>query len=394
MGTASYYPFRLYALSTNYSNGLGTGKVELEEVNPHLRGGRVENHLGNPPPSSPDRDSNLDLPVLSSRAQHDKRVLSLRTSPSLIKQHGVHLTEIRTSISPSSAAELNTTSALANYATEAGHNDVFKCTACQDVPEIWHDVSAATTITGPSGRADANYVSTCKFCRTVIVETNSEYTKDDSENFKTIIVFDCRGLEPVDVQFKDGWSIVSESNKTFENCNIKDGDWVEFDEKLKLPVTLYDMKAKFVKVCAEFLVPYLWDHTQHGLPVPPTPSCHAQPTAHGLVMPGALGCVARLLTLVSDSCPCASAVHEPLALGSGLVESKIGSLQKCIKACLRIITGELKSPLGHGNAPRSFFPPVRLADGDCRSSCRFSSLLMCQCIQVQAFRVVWVVIIL
>nr|CAD7399406.1 unnamed protein product [Timema cristinae] len=58
------------------------GKVELEEVNPHLRGGRVENHLGKPPP--------------------------------------VHPTEIRTSISPSSAVELNTTSALANYATEAG----------------------------------------------------------------------------------------------------------------------------------------------------------------------------------------------------------------------------------------------------------------------------------
>nr|CAD7606139.1 unnamed protein product [Timema genevievae] len=33
----------------------------------------------------------------------------------------VHLTEIRTSISPSSAVELNTTSALANYATEADH---------------------------------------------------------------------------------------------------------------------------------------------------------------------------------------------------------------------------------------------------------------------------------
>nr|CAD7414057.1 unnamed protein product [Timema poppensis] len=49
------------------------GKVELEEVNPHLRGGRVENHLGNPP---------------------------------------VHLTEIRTSISPSSAVKLNTTNSL------------------------------------------------------------------------------------------------------------------------------------------------------------------------------------------------------------------------------------------------------------------------------------------
>nr|CAD7428475.1 unnamed protein product [Timema monikensis] len=54
------------------------GKVELEEVNPHLRGGRVENHLGKTTPSSPDRDSNLDLPVLSSRAQHDKCVSQLR----------------------------------------------------------------------------------------------------------------------------------------------------------------------------------------------------------------------------------------------------------------------------------------------------------------------------
>nr|CAD7404752.1 unnamed protein product [Timema cristinae] len=55
----------------------GIGKVELEEVNPHLRGGRVENHLGKTTPSSPDRDSNLDLPVLSSRAQHVKRVSQL-----------------------------------------------------------------------------------------------------------------------------------------------------------------------------------------------------------------------------------------------------------------------------------------------------------------------------
>nr|CAD7408130.1 unnamed protein product [Timema poppensis] len=60
-------------------------EVELEEVNPHLRGGRVENDLGKtPPPSSP-----------------------------------VHPTEIRTLISSSSVVELNTTSALANYATEA-----------------------------------------------------------------------------------------------------------------------------------------------------------------------------------------------------------------------------------------------------------------------------------
>nr|CAD7399211.1 unnamed protein product [Timema cristinae] len=49
-------------------------RVELEALNPYFRGGRVGNHLGKTTPSSPDQDSNLNLPVLSSRAQHDKRV--------------------------------------------------------------------------------------------------------------------------------------------------------------------------------------------------------------------------------------------------------------------------------------------------------------------------------
>ncbi|CAG2062345.1 unnamed protein product, partial [Timema podura] len=49
-----------------------------EEVNPNLRGGRVENHLGKTTPSSPDQDSNLDLPDLGGLAQHDWRVSQLR----------------------------------------------------------------------------------------------------------------------------------------------------------------------------------------------------------------------------------------------------------------------------------------------------------------------------
>nr|CAD7570997.1 unnamed protein product [Timema californicum] len=59
---------------TNYANGLGIGKVELEDVNPHLSGGRLENHLGKTTPSYP--------------------------------------IEIRTSIAPTSAVELNTNLAL------------------------------------------------------------------------------------------------------------------------------------------------------------------------------------------------------------------------------------------------------------------------------------------
>nr|CAD7425788.1 unnamed protein product [Timema monikensis] len=80
--TASYYPFGLYALSTNYANGLGIGKVD--------RGSE---------PAFAWRESGKPF-----RKNHPP----------------VHQTEIRTSISPSSAVGLNTTSALANYATEEG----------------------------------------------------------------------------------------------------------------------------------------------------------------------------------------------------------------------------------------------------------------------------------
>nr|CAD7423350.1 unnamed protein product [Timema monikensis] len=84
LASRSYWPqiqrFRVQspAIPEMFCEEVGIGKVELEKVNPHLRGGRVENHLGKSTP--------------------------------------VHPTEIRTSISPSSAVRLNTTSALANYA--------------------------------------------------------------------------------------------------------------------------------------------------------------------------------------------------------------------------------------------------------------------------------------
>nr|CAD7259022.1 unnamed protein product [Timema shepardi] len=82
-----------------------------EEVNPHLRGGRVENHLGKTNPVHPTEIRTSISPFSA---------VELNTTSALANYatEAVHPTEIRTSISPFSAVELNTTSALANYATE------------------------------------------------------------------------------------------------------------------------------------------------------------------------------------------------------------------------------------------------------------------------------------
>nr|CAD7263801.1 unnamed protein product [Timema shepardi] len=67
-----------------FSLGLAIG-VELEEVNPHLRGGIVENDLGKPTLISADRDSNLDLPILGSQAQYDKHLRAIHRNQTAIE---------------------------------------------------------------------------------------------------------------------------------------------------------------------------------------------------------------------------------------------------------------------------------------------------------------------
>uniref|UniRef100_A0A7R9FHM4 oleoyl-[acyl-carrier-protein] hydrolase n=1 Tax=Timema tahoe TaxID=61484 RepID=A0A7R9FHM4_9NEOP len=70
LGKGDQLQFNLISRLLNMETNKELGRLNLEEVNPHLRGGRVENHLGKTTPSSPDRDSNLDLPVLGGLTQH------------------------------------------------------------------------------------------------------------------------------------------------------------------------------------------------------------------------------------------------------------------------------------------------------------------------------------
>nr|CAD7447530.1 unnamed protein product [Timema bartmani] len=79
--TTGFYAGSLYTVAkpgSLGSSGSPQDWLNLEKVNLHLRGRRVENHLGKTTPSSPDRDSNLNLLVLCGLAQHDWRVIQLR----------------------------------------------------------------------------------------------------------------------------------------------------------------------------------------------------------------------------------------------------------------------------------------------------------------------------
>ncbi|CAG2058457.1 unnamed protein product [Timema podura] len=95
----------------------GNKLLHLDEVYPHLYGRRLDNQFGNTTLSTTDRNLNLNLPVTISLVYCENDIVDHVATKE--KPPPVHPTKIRTSISPSSAVELNTTSALANYATEA-----------------------------------------------------------------------------------------------------------------------------------------------------------------------------------------------------------------------------------------------------------------------------------
>jgi hypothetical protein len=117
----------------------------------------------------------------------------------------------------------------------------------------------------------------CKFCSNEgnlnieSIKPPVNYTIDDSDNhvFKTIVVFDCRGIEPVDwqpgekknfflmyisIQYNlflgDGWTCQGvESSTKFGQIDLSENkEWMDYDEKAKQAVAINELEFKFLKV--------------------------------------------------------------------------------------------------------------------------------------------------
>nr|CAD7397117.1 unnamed protein product [Timema poppensis] len=121
-------PVRVIRLSTNYANGLGIGTVEFKGSEPTFEW----RESGTPFRKNHPQFIRVRFGPRSPRPQQSS---SARNSAlaNYATEAGtydtVHPSEIRTSISPSSAVELNTTSVLANYVTKA--------VSCTDRIEVW-----------------------------------------------------------------------------------------------------------------------------------------------------------------------------------------------------------------------------------------------------------------
>ncbi|KAK9729442.1 CXXC motif containing zinc binding protein, eukaryotic [Popillia japonica] len=128
-----------------------------------------------------------------------------------------------------------------------------KCLNCGEISNKWHDVIESQTQKTKTGKSETHFLAKCKLCGRennldILEGTNGKYTGDDSGNFKGIVTFDCRGIEPVEFMPGGGWiAEVEESGKKFNDVDLSEKEWVEYDDKLKQSVGIYEFESQFIK---------------------------------------------------------------------------------------------------------------------------------------------------
>uniref|UniRef100_A0A674PN81 CXXC motif containing zinc binding protein n=1 Tax=Takifugu rubripes TaxID=31033 RepID=A0A674PN81_TAKRU len=127
-----------------------------------------------------------------------------------------------------------------------------KCGNCGETSDKWQYITL-DSVPLKGGRGSASMVQKCKLCSRensidILEDTITPYNAEDSERFKTMVQFECRGLEPVDFQPQAGF--VAEGTETgtpFPEVNLLEKDWTDYDEKLAASVGIYEVTHQFKK---------------------------------------------------------------------------------------------------------------------------------------------------
>ena len=143
-----------------------------------------------------------------------------------------------------------------------------KCVGCGEVPGHWQYVTLSENAPLKGGRGQASAVIKCKLCNRensidILSETITSYSHADSQanKFVTLVAFDCRGIEPIDYDPRIGWfahgykiatgeddSEERETGTIFNEIDLSDKEWADFDEKSGESVFISEFESSFVKL--------------------------------------------------------------------------------------------------------------------------------------------------
>ncbi|CAL5355505.1 unnamed protein product [Camellia sinensis] len=117
-----------------------------------------------------------------------------------------------------------------------------RCGNCGEVTQKETCVSLNETVSLHQGKNTTNLVQKCKFCGrdgtvTMITGRGRPLTQEMSQSGKhtPLMLFDCRGYEPVEFLFGSGWKVESLEGTKFDDVDLSEGEFAEYDEKGQCP---------------------------------------------------------------------------------------------------------------------------------------------------------------
>ncbi|KRZ38764.1 UPF0587 protein F46B6.12 [Trichinella pseudospiralis] len=126
-----------------------------------------------------------------------------------------------------------------------------KC-QCGEVSSNWHRIYKEEKFDIPGSRGEANFVRKCKVCGKVgsidIVDGSiSAYDTELGKAWQKVVMFECRGVKPVDFEPGEGWIVTAMTGARYENVDLSEKTWVEYDENTSNAVTIDDINYRFIK---------------------------------------------------------------------------------------------------------------------------------------------------
>ncbi|KAK3105086.1 hypothetical protein FSP39_016974 [Pinctada imbricata] len=131
-----------------------------------------------------------------------------------------------------------------------------RCSNCSEETKEFQYISLAENAPLKGGRGHASLVLKCKLCGRensidIMRDSIQPYNDEDNGRFKTVVAFDCRGVEPIDFSARAGFAADGvDSGTPFTDIAFNEGDddWSEYDTKSNCPVGVFSIEHKFISM--------------------------------------------------------------------------------------------------------------------------------------------------
>ncbi|KAI0961887.1 hypothetical protein AcV7_000871 [Taiwanofungus camphoratus] len=130
-----------------------------------------------------------------------------------------------------------------------------KCTSCNEVHPKFVSLNRLEEREVSTGKGNtAHFVWRCGLCKresSAKFDSGSitqPYSADANGQFAPLLTIDCRGLEFVGFDPRGTWKCVGIGSGTvFDEVDLEEGEWVDYDEKAALPVGLSNIESKWTR---------------------------------------------------------------------------------------------------------------------------------------------------